>query len=91
MKPDHAVNLKKKVKSQSFLRAYEGGYLKIPQSGFFLFFFRSRKKKTISTKPSMQSFLPLTKKHFHYFYVHIVTLIFLKRDPENQQSQKFQL
>ena len=35
---------------------------------FKCFFFNSEKKKTISTKPSMQSFLPLRKKHFLHFF-----------------------
>ena len=53
--------------------------------------FNSEKKKTISTKPSMQSFLPLRKKHFLHFFFHIMTPSFLNGAPVYQECQKFRL
>ena len=49
----------------------EGSSLKLLQSGLLVFFFNLRKNKTISTKRSMQTFLPLKKKHFpDFFFYH---------------------
>ena len=47
---------------------FEGSSLKFPESGILVFFFNLRKNKKISTQPSMQTFLPLRKKHFHDFF-----------------------
>ena len=57
------------VSNQHFLRmTYEGCSLKIPDSGFLVFFFNLKQTKKISTKPSMQTFLPLREKHLHDFF-----------------------
>ena len=41
-----------------------------------MFFFNLRKNKKISTQPSMQTFLPLRKKHFHVFFLYHDTQFF---------------
>ena len=69
---------------------FEGSSLKIQDSGFLVFFFNLKKTKKISTKPSMQTFLPLRKKHFPDFFFSIMTRSFLKRAPVYQQCEKFQ-
>jgi len=72
-----------------FFFANEGSSLKFPESGILVFFFNLRKNKKISTQPSMQTFLPLRKKHFHDFFFYIMTLSFLKRAPVYEPCQKF--